>query len=176
MSWDPWIPLVTQGQPSLCSLILNVLVLVHGYTKISLLSPEIVLKLTDWPRDVSLKRSYFWPFFLFYRRVLSQSVLLLAERRGEFSAALPGSLTPGCLLSVRTSCISSALLCYCIIVTTPQLPIPLSSNPPTIDFLLCSQPWTVFVSSFLGIFQSTRAGAVQISAPECIFAQGRISC
>ena len=49
---------------------------------------------------------------------VSQSVLVLAERRGKFSAALPGSVTPDCLLSVRTSCISSAQLCDCIIVTT----------------------------------------------------------
>ena len=65
--------------------------------------------------------------------------------RAKFSAALPGSVTSDCSACCQWDQLYQ--LSYCIIVTT-QLPRPLSSAPPTIDFLLCSQSWTVFVSVF----------------------------
>ena len=100
----------------------------------------------------SLTVSYFWPFSLFYRQV--------SVWRG-FSVAVPGSVAH-----------SVDQLLYCILTTPHRLLPQLSAHLQSIACFVVFG--TVFVFYFLRTFQPSRAGAVQVSAPECILAQGRL--
>ena len=77
-----------------------------------------------------------------------------------FSVAVPGSVAH-----------SVDQLLYCIL-TTPHRLLALTAHLQSIACFVVFG--TVFVFYFLRTFQPSRAGAVQVSAPECILAQGRL--